>query len=113
MYSTDLTNEQWQLTEPYFCAKSKRGAKSDHSKRAIVNAILYMNKTGAQWRMLPNEFPPWGTVYDHDSQWNRRGVWENVLDELNKLHRKKMKKNSTPSYAIIDAQSVKTVGPSE
>ncbi len=83
--------------EAYFQRKDNRGAVSVHttcaersrSKRDIVNAILYVTKTGAQWRLLPREFPPWQTVYGHYRRWNHRGVWEQALDELNRQHRKK------------------------
>ena len=63
--------------------------------------------------MLPKEFPPWQTVYDHYSNWNRRKVWEGALDELTALHREHTGKEPTPSYGIVDSQSVKTVGSSE
>jgi putative transposase len=113
MYDSDLSDEEWRLIAHHFQPKDNRGAAPTHPKRTIVNAILYINKTGAQWRMLPKEFPPWQTVYDHYSNWNRRGVWEAALDELNTLHRKKTGRASTPSYGIIDSQSAKTVSFSE
>ena len=89
MYDTDLTEAEWGLVQAYFQPTDKRGAAPKHDKRAIVNAIFYLNKTGCQWRMLPGDFPPWQTVYDHWRQWNRRGAWENMLDALNETHRKK------------------------
>lgn len=113
MYDSDLSDEEWLLIEHHFQPNDNRGAVPTHAKRDIVNAILYINKTGAQWRMLPKEFPPWQTVYDHYSNWNRRRVWEAALDELNALRRKRSGKAMTPSYGIVDSQSVKTVGSSE
>ena len=89
MYDSDLSDEQWHLIEGYFQRTDQRGAMSVHAKREIVNAILYVTKTGAQWRLLPREFPPWQTVYGHYRRWNYRGVWEQALDELNREHRKK------------------------
>jgi putative transposase len=58
--------------------------------------------------MMPNDLPPWQTVYDHFSRWSKRGVWELVLDQLNRKARSKVGKSNSPSYGIIDAQSVKT-----
>ncbi len=113
MYDSDLSEEEWALIEHHFQPQDRRGAEPRHAKRDIVNAILYINKTGAQWRMLPKSFPPWQTVYDHYSIWNRRGVWEAAVDDLNTMYRKKKEKAATPSYAIIDSQSVKTIFPSE
>ncbi|MEQ1738314.1 MAG: transposase [Methyloglobulus sp.] len=89
MYDSDVTQEEWGLIEAYFQPTDKRGAVPKHDKRVIVNAIFYLNKTGCQWRMLPGDFPPWQTVYDHWRQWNRRGAWEGMLDALNEAHRKK------------------------
>lgn len=113
MYDSDLTDDEWQLIEHHFEPKDRRGAASTHAKRHIVNAILYINKSGAQWRMLPRDFPPWQTVHDHYSNWNRHRVWEAALDELNALHRDAIGKARTPSYGIVDSQSVKTVSASE
>ncbi|MCP4055228.1 MAG: transposase [Mesoflavibacter sp.] len=53
----------------------------------IVNAILYLNKTGIQWELMPNDFPPWKTVYDHFRKWKQAGIWEKVLDFLNEEFR--------------------------
>ncbi|MGQ5525719.1 transposase [Chitinimonas sp. PSY-7] len=54
--------------------------------------MLYVTKSGCQWRMLPTDFPPWQTVYDHFSRWNRQGVWERALDELICTYRRQRKK---------------------
>ena len=89
MYDSDLSAEEWALIEHHFQPKDNRGAESIHVKHDIVNAILYINKTGAQWRMLPKSFPLWKTVYDHYNNWNCRGVWEAAVDELNTSYRKK------------------------
>ena len=113
MYKSDLSAQEWKLIEHHFQPKDNRGAKPKHDKHTIVNAILYIIKTGAKWRMLPKDFPPWQTVYDHYIYWNHHGVWEAVVDELNSLYRKKDAKEAAPSYAIVDSQSVKTVSFSE
>jgi putative transposase len=91
-----------------FDPTSRRGSGCKHSKRTIVDAILYVLRGGIQWRLMPKDFPPWKTVYGHFSKWNKRGVWEKCLDRLNTLARKKAGRAALPSYGIIDAQSVKT-----
>jgi transposase len=90
MYDSDLSDEEWGLLEHHFQRQDNRGARSVHAKRDVVNAILYLNKTGAQWRMLPKSFPSWQTVYADSREWNWRGAWEKALDELNALQRKKI-----------------------
>jgi putative transposase len=73
-----------------------------------VDAIGYGLRGGIQWRMMPKDFPPWKTVYDHFSKWNKRGIREKCLDRLTASHRLKEGRIALPSYGIIDAQSVKT-----
>lgn len=107
-YPSDLSDSDWELIKDYFARTSKRGAVGEHDKRDVVNAILYVTRGGIQWRMLPRDFPPWQTVYDHYRNWCFRGVWEKVLDQLNELHRRKLGRNEKPSYGIIDSQSTKT-----
>jgi putative transposase len=113
VYKTDLTDPEWELIKKDFEPASKRGNRHKYSKRIIVNAILYIVKGGIQWRLMPNDFPPWQTVYDHFSKWNKRGVWEKCLDRLTRYYRQKAGRTSDPSYGIIDAQSVKTQYASE
>lgn len=88
-YPSDLKDKEWLLIERYFRPKDRRENARKHLRKQIVDAILYIGKSGAQWRRLPKDFPPWQTVYDHFSHWNKRGVWEAVRGELNARHRKK------------------------
>ena len=72
------------------------------------NAILYVLKSGCQWRMLPHDFTPWQTVYDYYRRWNQREFWQAILDSLNTRTRVKQGKKPSPSDTIVDSQSVKT-----
>ena len=108
MYPSDLSDKQWNLIKYYFKRSDPRGAVSKHSKRSIVNAILYVIRGGVQWRMLPKCFPPWPTVHDHFRRLRNRGIWDQILIELNRKYRKNIGRNPNPSYVIIDAQSIKT-----
>ncbi len=108
MYPSNLSDQAWSEIEHFFKRSDPRGAKSVHSKYTVVNAVFYVVKTGCQWRMLPLDFPPWQSVYDHYRRWNKRGIWQEVLDFLNVRTRLKQAKKPSPSYAIVDSQSVKT-----
>lgn len=108
MYPSDLSEEQWKLIEHYFQRPDPRGAVSRHTKKSIVNAIFYVIRGGIQWRMLPKDMPPWKTVYDHFYRLKKRGVWDQVLADLNKKYRVQIGRHPVPSYGLIDAQSVKT-----
>ena len=113
MYPSDIKDEEWSLIERFFKRRDPRGAIETHPKRSIVNAIFYVIKSGIHWRMLPNDLPPWSTVYCHYRNWNLNGTWEKVLDFLNRKTRKKKTRDPEPTYAIVDSQSVKTQYASE
>lgn len=107
-YSTDLTNRQWQILRYWLPRKSRRGRPVVHSRREIINAILYLKQTGCQWRLLPNDFPPWRAVYITFWRWRNDGTWQRTLDALRKKVRKAAGKKPTPTAGIIDSQTVKT-----
>jgi len=77
-------------------------------RRRIINAILYVVRTGCQWRMLPRDFPNWSTVYGVFWRWRNQGTWQQIHDRLREKVRKAAGKKSTPTVAIIDSQSIRT-----
>ena len=106
-YSTDLTDKQWEIIEPIFVsAKGQNLAK--HSKRELINAVLYLVKTGCHWHLLPNDFPPYKTVFSFYSRAAKSGKWEAAMNLLVKKVRVDAGRKPTPTYGIIDSQSVKT-----
>ncbi|PPE05325.1 transposase [Holospora curviuscula] len=107
VYPSDLRDRDWELIKDHF-ATGKYGNCAVHSRRSLVNGILYVVKTGCQWRMLPKDFPPWKTVYGYFRRLSKLGIWEKVLADLVKIKRLKSARNEHPSLLIIDAQSVKT-----
>jgi len=107
-YSTDLTDVEWSLLEAVVPAPLPGGRPITWSRREIVNAILYVLRTGCQWHLLPHDFPPYKTVYDYYRQWRRQGVWERINTTLREALRVQLGRDAQPSAAIIDSQSVKT-----
>ena len=106
-YSTDLTDKQWAKIEHIF--RSNKGANFvKHSKRDLVNAVLYLVKTGCQWRLLPNDFPPYVTVWSFYRRAVKSGKWEKAMDMLVKKTREDAGRKPGPSYGLIDSQSAKT-----
>ncbi len=98
-YPSDLSDAEWALIEHHFLPKDRRGSASKHARKRTVDAVLYVVEGGIKWRMLPKDFPPWQTVYDHFSRWNKAGVWEAALDAINALHRKKRTGHARPATA--------------
>lgn len=74
----------------------------------LVNAVFYLTKTGCHWRQLPNNFPPWKTVYTFYFRTKQKGTWEKIMADLVAQSRKKHGKKASPTYSLIDSQSVKT-----
>ena len=108
-YDFDLTDEQWALIEPLLPPPATAGRREKHPRREIVNAILYVVRTGCAWRLLPREFPPWQTVFWYFKRWRADGS----LDRLHDALRDADGRDPMASAAIVDAQSVKaadTVG---
>jgi len=107
-YPTDLTEEQWLLVEPFLPKPSRVGAPRQIDRRLVINAILYTVRTGCQWRMLPHEFPRWGTVYGLYWLWSKEGLWQTINDQLRKAVRKAAGREPSPKVGIVDSQTVKT-----
>jgi transposase len=109
-YPSDLTDQQWELIESLLPDPpvGPAGRPPKHSKREIVNAILYLNRTGCAWRMLPKDFPPWQTVYWYFRAWGENGTLDRLHDALREQVRAKQeKRDPDPSAGIVDSQSVK------
>jgi putative transposase len=106
-YATDLTATEWEPLMDFFPVSS-RGRPRKWATWLIINAILYVTRTGCQWRMLPRDFPPWQTVYGSFWRWTRSGLWERLNAVLVKQARQQAGRHPQPSAAIIDSQSVKT-----
>ena len=84
-YSTNLTDKQWQVIEKIINPQERQ---RKHPLREIMNAILYINRTGCQWRMLPSNFAPWQTVYYYFRKWKLEGVIEDIMDTIHSLARR-------------------------
>ena len=106
-YPSDLKDSQWELIKNHF-KFGNYGNRAVHKKRALVNAVFYLTKTGCQWRQLPNDFPPWTTVETFYRRMKKKGIWEKMMQDLVKKSRIQGGKDPNPSYSLIDSQSVKT-----
>jgi len=116
-YPTDLSDARWALIEPVLHAWRAGRAQAGlglsepvHDLREIVNAILYVNRAGCAWQLLPHDFPPYKTVYDYYARWEKDGTAEAIHDLLRRQVRERAGRSPGPSAALMDAQSVKTSG---
>ena len=109
-YPTDLTDAQWAQIEPWVPGPKPGGRPLTHSRRVIINAILYILHAGCAWRMLPKDFPPWSTVYGYFWRWSKAGLWQQIHNKLLALVRAQSGKAPQPTAAILDSQTVKAGG---
>lgn len=106
-YPSDLTDAQWSLIEPLLPPPATSGRAEKHPRREIVNAILYLDRAGCAWRLLPKCFPPWETVYWHWARWKTDGTVDRVHDALRNRLRDAQGRDALASAGVIDSQSLR------
>lgn len=106
-YPTDLTDEEWVLIEPFLSPAPDRGRKATTSLRDVLDALRYLARSGGGWRMLPNDFPPWQTVYWWFRRFVRRLLFRTIHDIALMLDREREGRAAQPTAGVIDSQSIK------
>jgi putative transposase len=106
-YPSDITDRQWKILRGLLPPRRATG-RPRLDRRRVLSAILYVVRTGCQWRQLPGEFPRWKSVYTVFWRWRKTGVWQQVHDALRELVRRAAGKKRTPTAGIVDSQSAKT-----
>jgi putative transposase len=109
-YPTDLTDEQWALLRALLPERKWQPGgpgRPPCDLRAVLNGILYLNKSGCQWRMLPKDFGHWSTIYGYFKRWRQQGVWARLMEALRQSVRRSLGRQPEPSAGSIDSQSIK------
>ena len=111
-YPSDLTDAEWQVLSPLIPGPAKLGRPPRYEKRAVLNAIFYVVRSGCSWRMLPGEMPPWRIVYHYFVRWRQDGQWTKMHDVLRDALRVRSGKKSPPGCAtrLSKAFDVLTTG---
>jgi putative transposase len=110
-YPTDLTEEQGALRQTLLPERQWRPGgpgRPPCALRSVINGILYLLKTGCQWRLLPPEFGKWNTLYAYCKRWRRAGVWADLREALRQRERQRQGRQPEPSAGSVDSQSIKT-----
>ena len=106
-FAIELSDEGWDLVADLFDPPGRRGAPAAIPRRAMVDAMLFICRTGCQWRYLPRAYPGWGAVWQQFRRWRASGVWERAMTRLVGLVRLEHDREPTPSMVVIDAQTGK------
>ena len=107
-YGSDLTDAEWAILAPFLPALAGCGQRRAYALREIVNAISYVLRGGIAWRLMPDSFPPWGTVYRWFARLRDDGTWETTNHHLVMRDRERVGRQASPTAAVVDSQSVKT-----
>jgi transposase len=107
-YPCGLTDSEWEQVRHLFDPPGKMGRPPKYPRRQMLDACIYVLRSGCSWRMLPKDFPPWDSVYRTFRRWLARDLFEQMYDELRRLWRSRQRRDPDPTGAILDSQSVKT-----
>jgi putative transposase len=107
-YPSDLSDAEWEVLKPLLPLPKGFGHPVEVDFREILNGIFYVQRTGCQWEMLPHDLPPYTTVYGYFQKWQRKGIWQQIHDQVRSQLRQKLGREKDSTVAIADSQSVKT-----
>lgn len=107
-YPSDVSDEEWAYVAPYLALLPLDAAQRRHELREVFNALRYLVRSGAPWRMLPNDLPPWEIVYQQTSRWLRAGVFESMVHDLRALLREVVGRKAQPSAVILDSRTLRS-----
>jgi transposase len=107
-YPSDVSDEEWALVVPYLTLLPEQSGQRTHPLREVFNGLRYIVKTGAPWRWMPNDLPPWEIVYQQAQRWLRAGCFEALAEDLRMLLRLAAGRDAQPSAAIIDSRSLRS-----
>lgn len=107
-YSTDVSDAEWQFLEPFLTLMRPDSPQREYSMRELFNALRYVVKTSIQWRMLPNDFPPWTAVYQQARRWIHAKCFEEIVHTLRSMVRVVDNRDIDPSVVIIDSRTLQS-----
>ncbi len=105
-YPSDVSDEEWAFVAPYLTLMSEEAPQREHALREVFNGLRYLLRTGAPWRLLPNDLPPWGAVYQQTQRWMKAEVFETMVHDLRELLRLCEGRSAAPSAMIVDSRTL-------
>jgi transposase len=108
VYPSDVTDDEWAFVAPYLTLMKEDAPQRDYALREVFNGLRYIVRTGMQWRFMPNDLPPWHTVYQQTQRWVKAGVFEDLVRDLRMLLREIAGRHPQPSAAIFDGRTLQS-----
>lgn len=108
LYPSDVSDEDWAFVAPYLALICEEAPQREHSLREVFNGLRWIVRTGAQWRMMPHDLPPWAAVYPQAQRWIRAGVFEQIVHDLREILRLAAGRPEQPTAAILDGRTLQS-----
>ena len=107
-YPTDVSDEEWSFAAPYLALMQQTAPQRQHSLREVFNALRWLVRAGAPWRLLPNDFPPWQAVYQQSRRWLEAGCFEAMVQDLRSMLRVALGRKGTPSAVVLVGRTLQS-----
>ena len=107
-YSSDVSDEEWSFVAPYLTLMTEEAPQREHDLREVFNGLRWIVRTGAQWRMMPHDLPPWAAVYQQTQRWLKAGVFEAIVNDLRAVLRLAEGRQEQPTAAIFDSRTLQS-----
>ncbi len=107
-YPTDVSDKEWAFVAPHLTLLRENALQREHSLREVFNGVRWIVRTGAQWRMMPTNLPPWAAVYQQAQRWVRAGVFEEMAHDLRALLRHLEGRREEPSAVVLDSRTLQS-----
>ena len=107
-YPSDVSDDEWELVAPYLTLLSEAAPQREHALREVFNGLRYILKTGAPWRWMPNDLPPWAAVYQQTQRWLQAGCFEALVEDLRVVLRVAAGRTPEPGAAILDSRTLRS-----
>jgi transposase len=107
-YPSDVSDEEWALVAPYLTLMEHEAPQREYPLRVVFNALRWIVRAGAPWRMMPNDLPPWQVVYQQTQRWITNGVFEQIVHDLRMLLRLAEKRHPDPTTALFDSRTMQS-----
>src|SRR6478609_6331560 len=105
-YSTDVSDEEWAFVAPYLTLMREDAPQREYALREVFNGLRWLVRTGAAWRLMPHDLPPWWTVHQQMQRWLKADVFETMVHDLRLVLRMAAGRNEQPSAAIFDGRTL-------